>query len=959
MIKEIKYTGYTAVPSDYECPDGQLATCINLVPEDGRLKIISQPAVIMTLPSESQRVMYIHETTAYRHYIIYDFSSSKLSWIDSSDINPETLRPLNSHLMDSLPSGSIHQVTSIGNTLIALTPSGMFYFLWQHSSNAYASLGNRIPFPEISFALGVPVVDEPPSFDISISIPDTLKSYVQNTWLPGSGLSGDRRPVGPSARFQSAELSALIQDASNAVYAGLNSFITEAAHNGRFTQPFFIRYALRMFDGSHIMHSAPVLMIPNSSAPILPYIVNSDSSSGLFSAQTRIYHKACALFFRILTDSISQWSDIITHIDFYVSTPIYTFDQSGTIDPCHASHGSSTGFSHFGVYASSGSGGSASGDTGSSDAGTSDNTDNPPEDPFNNHRKPANPIAEAFYSFPDGNREMRLSQGSTMVWNISQRKTSAIEDDMLSPSASLFYLVSSIETAKVAPMTYFSFLPLEERSLSNLSTRPRLDDDYQSHHTLIPTVAYPFNSRLNVAGVSISPFPGFPIDSMAQCCIPAENSVQVSIAFHVRLRRNGVSCWTTLPSSSRTFPKAWLDSYFPRFLFYPDSSAVEMIMELLSNGVPSGYWTLPLSSHQALEGAYWFRGLGQSMPGFCSGQWSEEDGEICDNPILPAASKIYTSEVNNPFFFPVTGINTVGTGHVLGICSAAKALSQGQFGQFPLYAFTTDGIWAMEVSATGTFTARQPITRDVCVNPEGITQIDSAVLFPTERGIMLISGSQTQCISDMITDSVGSDIHSLPGMEKLHSMIGHDTDDSCLSIVPFLDFISGCGMVYDYPHQRIIVFNRDYSYAYVYSLKSKQWGMTYSRISHAVNSYPETFAVAKDCNLVDFSQENADRQKGLLVTRPVKLGEADVLKTVDSLMQRGIFRKGHVRSVLYGSRDMINWHLVTSSVSHRILNHRGTPYKYFRIALVCTLDSDENVCGCTVQYTPRFTNRIR
>ena len=60
MIKEIKYTGYTAVPSDYECPDGQLATCINLVPEDGRLKIISQPAVIMTLPSESQRVMYIH-----------------------------------------------------------------------------------------------------------------------------------------------------------------------------------------------------------------------------------------------------------------------------------------------------------------------------------------------------------------------------------------------------------------------------------------------------------------------------------------------------------------------------------------------------------------------------------------------------------------------------------------------------------------------------------------------------------------------------------------------------------------------------------------------------------------------------------------------------------------------------------------------------------------------------------
>ena len=60
--------------------------------------------------------------------------------------------------------------------------------------------------------------------------------------------------------------------------------------------------------------------------------------------------------------------------------------------------------------------------------------------------------------------------------------------------------------------------------------------------------------------------------------------------------------------------------------------------------------------------------------------------------IIDLPNKIYTSEINNPFHFPVLGINTIGTGTILGISSAVKALSEGQFGQFPLYAFTSEGV---------------------------------------------------------------------------------------------------------------------------------------------------------------------------------------------------------------------------------------------------------------------------
>lgn len=70
MIKDIKYSGYTAVPSDYESPDGQLASALNLIPEDGALKPIFQPRVVKDLSSVSGNVKFIHKG----HHIRITFS---------------------------------------------------------------------------------------------------------------------------------------------------------------------------------------------------------------------------------------------------------------------------------------------------------------------------------------------------------------------------------------------------------------------------------------------------------------------------------------------------------------------------------------------------------------------------------------------------------------------------------------------------------------------------------------------------------------------------------------------------------------------------------------------------------------------------------------------------------------------------------------------------------------------
>ena len=46
MINEVRYAGFSATPSDYECADGQLSAAINLINEDGNLKTIFPPSVI-------------------------------------------------------------------------------------------------------------------------------------------------------------------------------------------------------------------------------------------------------------------------------------------------------------------------------------------------------------------------------------------------------------------------------------------------------------------------------------------------------------------------------------------------------------------------------------------------------------------------------------------------------------------------------------------------------------------------------------------------------------------------------------------------------------------------------------------------------------------------------------------------------------------------------------------------
>lgn len=73
MYKDIIFSSFTAVPSDYECQDGTLAQCHNLINEDGACHAVYMPKVLFKLDA-TKRVVAIHtsKNPRYAHYIIAD-----------------------------------------------------------------------------------------------------------------------------------------------------------------------------------------------------------------------------------------------------------------------------------------------------------------------------------------------------------------------------------------------------------------------------------------------------------------------------------------------------------------------------------------------------------------------------------------------------------------------------------------------------------------------------------------------------------------------------------------------------------------------------------------------------------------------------------------------------------------------------------------------------------------------
>lgn len=346
-----------------------------------------------------------------------------------------------------------------------------------------------------------------------------------------------------------------------------------------------------------------------------------------------------------------------------------------------------------------------------------------------------------------------------------------------------------------------------------------------------------------------------------------------------------------------------------------------------------------------------------------SSNFYDEASQKCDSDgakIEQLASLIKVSEAENPLVFPAKNSVQVGSSIISALAANTRPISEGQFGEAPLYAFTDEGVWVLMLGEEGTYVARQPANREICSNPSGILQIDDAVLYPTNRGIMMQQGRNSICITDQLDGCP----FNFMDMKYANQIIAtNETESEEISYIRFRDYLKSADMIYDYYDNRIIVFNPNQAYAYVYSLKSKMWGTMKNVFNKRVNIYPESYATNKEGKILNvYVKEPSSNTPYFLCSRPLTIRDKEVYKTIFTCIARGYFRKetnGKCAMVLYGSNNLFDWYLIKTSINEYLRGMAGSPAKYFRVALIGNLSTNESISGLSAEFQERLQNKLR
>lgn len=893
MNKDIEFVGISNAPSDYSAQDGVMSHLVNLIPEEGELKAVGKGRCLWNV-NDKYRLLFVHSVTSESEHYIF-FKDNKLYY----QMSP-TAEDGYSGFKEIGYVAGLPKIVSVGNTLIAYSENEMRYFLWKEDKDTgvfvYKNLGTHLPELNLSFGLQEFTYIKGWSLDESKSLPNKLT--FKTKW-----------DMAQSSDWMREENQ---RDLEQQLCVIANMVIANNTKYGQFIFPFFVRYAYRLYDGTTLtMHSAPILMTPSTFEPM--YLIAPELAVGNTETKIDISCTPCRLLCNVLSDAsaLENFSDIIKSVDIFISAPIYTYKQSGydKIDNehCHkAKLKTSDTRINYGIFSPDTSG-------------------------FRIHYNTL-PLGKWYFTLPKFTND-------------------EIKKDV--ENKSLFYLLKSIPISELKEYTAMREIGIQDSYLSSLVNKEVMTDDYNSHESLLPKQAFVYNSRLNISNISRKFFGGWN-PSAAQ---RYDGSVQYSF-----------SVWYELHNSSGQFIVApENDGLYPENIglygFYPNTFATKMIAKRIKNGVSATpnepvYMQVEMKQHEFLNGAFYVFPFWDEK---CN--WDKTDkfwetaatgtDPVTTDKIFKEPNKVYTSAVNMPFYFPVAGINTVGFGEIIGLSSTTQALSEGQFGQYPLYAFTDEGIWALQTNENGGISSVTPVTRDVVNNADIITQIDDAILFSSNRGLMVLQGSQTQCLSEAL-DGEWFSPSALPGFTKL-------LEPDRISFESFKGFLSGSRIAYDYVRQRILICNPGNVFAPTYSLRSKQWGeVRTGKVVAIANSYPNSVVQVSvmestRSDIIDLSQENEDDVVVAAVSRPITFGDGDALKTVNTMIARG----DKIKTALYGTIDYKRWTPVASSVERYITGIQGTPYKAFRLVLVGTMSPGQRLTKASFEITPKDDGRIK
>lgn len=980
MQQSIRYKGLSLAPDEMAAENGALSLCGNLELHDGALRPAIMTGTYLAEPiPRNTKLLYVHEGSNYKHFI-------GVHLLDSADLHEnDIIYSLQWFDEDGTLMGTIHEfnagvtilsVNSIGNTLVVITSDGLHYALFKKDNSPYGNytyLGQKPPFIEMSFVTDP--MDRCEDYDLGgVSAESSSKGFDMCFQQSTYGC-GDIYDSVNNVDWEYGENCANIKedkqsDITQSIYALVNRTNNLIARKGRFYANFFIRYCYRMFDGSMIMHSSPVFMpvqVPNNYSV---YSANIYWPKSCYTKDDKTYAiKNSKIFWQdeitfnrrdsedkelpvnieraafiysprnvalryILTgqvDKLKEWGDIIKSIDVFITPPVTNIDSSEKISRLNLRT------SNYGI-----------------------------------DRGPVG--GDLWYS----HLHYYDAEGTCVIGyaQVEFPKLSDKEYQRKLKNTSAFYKISSLKVSELKEAKALTDLPVDESQVYQVSLQEQMKDDYKTHNLLNAKGSYVYNHRLNLCGVTEKLMEGFSRNVMFPHSRYLYLEGDFANLFHINKIVTVLNTTSGVKYVEKIMEKNAGDEMEGFILcnlvkFYPDSRAEKMVFFCTNNNNEDSIFSFELESCDELNGAIAMGDFSKEISDF---KIDSFDYDVDDDVEL--SNKIYTSEADNAFYFPLNGINTVGTGTIMGIASTTRALSQGQFGQYPLMAFSTDGIWALNVSSTGTYSSIHPISREVCSNPTAITQLDQSVAFVTNRSLCRVAESQVESMSDML-DGPGFDIIAQMGHFFSYFLDGEeDSEDvkvvktQMRQLVDFsespIDFFQHCQVVYDYKNSRLLCIDVSKNskaadtdmVALCYSIRDRAWStFLIKNALTAINSYPHPYIQFRDgyvlCLDKGYDYEDKNEYHGIVVTRTLKMDEDECPDSITGYVHSLTAAKPPIMWI-YGSNDNQNWHYVGRCGSMKSHYMNSKSYRYFRVGIYLKMSSMSQYFATRLDIIRRF-----
>ena len=892
----------TNVPSDLMSDDNELEVCDGFIYRDGELKPIQKPVKI---GQTSYTIMYVHKMADYKNLI------GKLEHTQSIICYKMTDDGIDMDSGQTFSIGEPSEITSVGNTLICVTENGIHYLLFKGTK--YVDLGTELPKPKVEFRTFATNLLIGSGKVTPLDIREFCETSKKTAYYDDSGSLTSVTTSKTSTYWTYKPINDVnkLKDFQTAVQGHVASMIKEAKETNKFCFPFFVRYALKLHDGSYARISNPILVCPtiNRNFKIAPYRHNGENYEESVNRQTldlENVNSSAAIFFiydighsdlyyKASIEGADNWKDIVKEIVVFASDEVRPFDIDGDFvfkEPLEMD-----GYCYMNQV---------SGKQKNLSGGILD--------------VPVLDLNQS-YKFTYDDYKAR-----SVIMPKHVKSDMEIIDALMSKTQ--FYKLFAINTDEANGK--LEYAPIAKHVVETLTEQEQLKtDDYYGWATMVAKKVYPYNNRLNMTGVKRKPFSGFndfiPITTgeqpgMSGVIAPFPDEQEYEIYTHIVA--NGMDAWVKSDGYYTALPEM-----IGSWIYYPDPNATEMLIIDKDTGSAAN---IKLKVHPRLNGAYCFDKL--PFPRITYDGFEDDNARPVVDPNAHETldSNIYTSVVNNPFLFEASGDNTVGTGSILGIIANTDAISQGQFGQYPLMVFTSEGIYAMSVTNEGMYGSIHPISREVCLENSPLVPTDKLVYFASEKGLMAASGAEVACMSEQLK---GRSIMQDGG---------------------FANYLKDCLIAYDYRDSLLRIYSKVYPWQYIYNMKDKTFSVVENGVKAkaVANDYPDNLIQDTDGNVYSLTNKpdivhDDNTYSGTVTTRALKLGGSIMqksLRSVKHLMDAS--GNGKVKLEVWGSNNAKHWRKLNSL--------GGKPWAYFKIRYTLTgFRASDSYAGTVIEVQKR------